>query len=78
MKLTKLSQFMEMVYAEGSAPSRNTLRTQIREAQLPGGVQIGGHYYVDMDEFDRVTGLRDKLAARKAELARSPLLAGLL
>jgi len=78
MRLAKLSKFRDMIYAEGSAPSLNTLRAQIRADKLPGGLIQGDHFFVDMDEFDRVTGLRDKIAARQAQVAKDPLLAGLI
>jgi hypothetical protein len=78
MKLIKLSTFVEIVFAEGSAPSLNTLRTQIRTGKIPGGTVQADHFYVDMDEYDRATGLHRNLVARKAELASHPLLAGLV
>lgn len=75
MRLAKLSEFRRMVFAEGSAPSLNTLRTRIRD--IPGGRIEMGHYYVDLDEYDRATRLRERLAAEQAELERNPLVAGL-
>ena len=77
MRLAKLSKFREMVYAEGSAPSLNTLRTRINSKQIPGGRVDCGKYYVDMDEYSSATGLRDRLASEQEELARNPLVAGL-
>ncbi len=77
MRLAKLSKFREMVYAEGSAPSLNTLRTRINNQQIPGGRVEHGHYYVDLDEFDRQTHYRERLAAEQKELAANPLVAGL-
>ena len=77
MRLAKLSKFRELIYADGSAPSLNTLRARIIAGQIPGGKLESGHYYVDLDEFDKVTHLRDNLAAEAAELKRDPLLEGL-
>jgi len=77
MRLAKLSKFRELIYADGSAPSLNTLRARIASNQIPGGKVEAGHYYVDLDEFDKVTHLRDNLAAEAAELKKSPLLEGL-
>lgn len=77
MRLIKLSKFRDMRYADGSAPSLNTLRARIVAGQIPGGTIDAGHYYVDLDEFDRTTHLRDNLAAEAAELKRHPLLEGL-
>ena len=78
MRLAKLSKFRDLIYAEGSAPSLNTLRARIVAGQIPGGKVDGGHYYVDLDEFDRATHLRARIAAEQAELARDPELASLL
>jgi hypothetical protein len=77
MKLAKLSAFRELVYAEGSAPSLNTLRARISNKQIPGGCVEHGHYYVDLDEFDRATNYRARLIAEQKELAADPLVAGL-
>lgn len=78
MRLSKLSKFRELIYAEGSAPSLNTLRARIDREEIPGGTVDGGRYYVDLDKYDQVTHFRDNLAAEQAELARSPLLQGLI
>lgn len=77
MRLAKLSKFREMIYAEGSAPSMNTLRARVNSKLIPGGRVEHGHYYVDLDEFDRATNYRERLAAEQAELASNPLVAGL-
>lgn len=77
MRLAKLSKFRDLIYAEGSAPSLNTLRARINSKQIPGGVVEHGKYYVDLDEYDRCTGLRDRLVEEQAELSRNPLVAGL-
>jgi hypothetical protein len=76
MRLAKLSEFVTLVYTPASAPSLDRLRARIGE--IPGGTKLGCRYYVDLDEFDRVTGLRRKIDARRAELAADPLLAGLI
>jgi len=77
MRLAKLSKFRDLIYADGSAPSLNTLRARIIAGQIPGGKVDAGHYYVDLDAFDKATHLRDNLAAEAAELKRDPLLEGL-
>ena len=76
MRLAKLSEFRSLVYTPDSAPSLNTLRAQIE--QIPGGRRMGSRYYVDLDEFDAQTHLRDGILARRAELQRNPLLEGLV
>lgn len=78
MRLAKLSEFRQLVYTPASAPSDSTLRRRIDRGQVPGGTIQQGHYYVDLEEYDRATKLRAQLTARQAELARNPLLAGLL
>lgn len=76
MRLTKLSEFRRLVYLDGSAPSVRTLRARIHE--IPGGQVQLGHYYVDLDEYDRVTGYRTKLDKKREELRKDPRLASLL
>jgi hypothetical protein len=76
MRLTTLKNFRDLVYAPGSAPSMRTLRERIRE--IPGGTVELGRYYVDLDAYDRAKNLRANVAARVAELERSPLLESLL
>lgn len=66
MRLAKLSAFRRLVYAEGSAPSLATLRARIES--IPGGRIEHGHYYVDLDEYERVNGLRASLEARQKTL----------
>lgn len=78
MKLAKLREFRSLNYTEASAPSENTLRRQIERKEIPGGTRRGRTYYVDLDEYDRATNLRRRLAAEQAELAKHPLLAGLV
>lgn len=78
MRLAKLSEFRRLVYTPESAPSDSTMRRRIDKGQVPGGIVQQGHYYVDLDEYDRATKLRARLTAQQAELARNPLLAGLL
>jgi len=76
MRLVKLSKFREMVYAEGSAPCLETLRARIHD--IPGGTIQLGRYYVDLDEYDRATGLRSSIEARIKVLRADPLLEGLV
>ena len=76
MRLAKLREFRRLVYSPQSAPSLTTLRARIWE--IPGGTIQWGRYYVDLDEYDRATGLRAKLEASQRELAKNSLLEGLL
>jgi hypothetical protein len=76
MRLMKLSQYRLLVYAPGSAPSLSTLRSRIQE--IPGGTILHGHYYVDMDKLESVADLRADMVAKERELAKDPLLGGLV
>jgi hypothetical protein len=76
MRLTTLEKFRQLIYAPDSAPSLRTLRKRIQ--QIPGGTVELGRYYVDLDAYDRAKNLRSSVAARVAELERSPLLESLL
>ena len=76
MRLAKLSEFRRPVYSPHSAPSMRTLRAHIQE--IPGGIVEAGHYYIDLDEYDRAHALRAGIAARRTELAKDPLLEGLI
>ena len=78
MRLSKLSEFRRLMYTPDSAPTLPTLRARINKGTVPGGVVVGGRYYVDLDEFDRVTDYRRRLQAEIAELEKSPLLEGLV
>lgn len=78
MRLAKLSEFRRLIYTPASAPSDSTLRRRIDKGQVPGGTIQQGHYYVDLDEYDRATKLRARLTARLTELEHHPLLADLL
>lgn len=78
MRLVKLSEFRRMVYVPGSAPALKTLRARIERGDLAGGTIEGGRYYVDLDEYERATAMRRKLERDRNELARSPLLEGLV
>ena len=75
MRLIALSEFRNLIYAPGSAPSLRTLQRRIDE--IPGGMRLAGRYYVDLDEFDKKTRKRQKLEERKAEIASNPLMQGL-
>lgn len=76
MRLMKLSQYRSLIYAPGSAPSLGTLRSRIEE--IPGGMILHGHYYVDLDKLERVTDVRADMLARERELAHDPILAEIL
>lgn len=76
MRLAKLSEFRSLIYTTDSAPTLSTLRARIYE--IPGGTIQWGRYYVDLDEYERSTGLRAQIAVRQAELAKHPLLEHLI
>jgi hypothetical protein len=76
MRLANLSEFRKLVYTPDSAPCLNTLRSRIKK--IPGGTVLDGRYYVDLDEFDRVKGLRTAIADRQKTLAKNSLLEGLI
>lgn len=78
MRLAKLTEFKSLVYTPGSAPAETTLRRRIDRGLIPGGKLQEGHYYVDLDEYDRATNMRANLVAQQAELAKHPLLQGLV
>ena len=78
MRLAKLTEFRSMVFTPESAPSVRTIRLQIDQGKIPGGMVQGGRYYVDLDAYDVATNLRAGLLARQRELSRDPLLEGLL
>ena len=78
MRLASLGEFRRLIYTPDSAPSLNTLRARIRNGRLAGGVIDGGHYYVDLDEFDRKHNLRGQIAAAQATLEADSRLAGLI
>lgn len=78
MRLAKLSEYRRMIYAEGSAPSLNTLRSLIDRNQIPGGEKRHGRYFVDLDANDQATSLRADIAKRQIAIAKDPLMAGLI
>lgn len=80
MRLAKLAQFREMVYAPGSAPALKTLRARIERGDLAGGTVDGGRYYVDLDEWERRTRMRQNAEADRNEIVRenAELLDGLV
>lgn len=78
MRLTKLREFAKNFYTEGSRPAESTLRRHVDLGLIPGGQKVAGRYYVDLDEYSRATNLRAQLAEQQAQLARNPLLAGLV
>ena len=67
-----------MVYTPSSAPALRTLRDRIRAGKLPGGRVDCGRFVVDLDEYDRVTNLRQSIDRRRRELEADPRLAGLI
>ena len=76
MRLAKLSEFRRLIFTPDSAPKLDTLRAKIDK--IPGGTIQAGRYYVDLDEYDRATNLRMGIEAKRAELAKNPLLDGLI
>jgi hypothetical protein len=76
MRLAKLSEFRRLVFTPESAPALKTLRKHFDS--LPGATMLHGEFYIDLDEFDRVHGLSRGIAAKQAELAKNPLLKGLV
>lgn len=78
MRLANLKEFCRLFYTEESAPCLNTLRASINRNEQPGGVRVGRRYYVDLDEFDRVSNLTGKLIERRKQLAQCEELEGLL
>lgn len=78
MRLAKLREFRETFFTPDSAPCDGTLRKQIDSEQLPGGTRVGRQYFVDLDEYARATNLRAQLIAQQSDLAKHPLLKGLV
>ncbi len=76
MRLIKLTQYRQLVYVNGSAPSLGTLRSRIHE--IPGGQILHGHYYVDLDKLEAATDMLAEVRQRERELTNNPLLAGLV
>ena len=63
-------------YAEGSAPSIDTLRRRIKE--IPGGRIEFGRYFVDLDIVDNVNNVRGDIAETRERLKNDPSLEGLI
>jgi hypothetical protein len=76
MRLAKLTEFRKLVYTPNSAPCLNSLRSRIKK--IPGGTILDGRYFVDLDEFDRINGLRSAITDRQQALATNSLLEGLI
>jgi hypothetical protein len=76
MRLAKLSEFRRLIDTSESAPTFNTLRARIRD--IPGGTIQWGRYYVDLDEYDRVKGIRAEIAVGQARMAKNSLLERLI
>lgn len=78
MRLCKLKAFRNLIYAPDGAPSLCALRAQISAGTMPGGLVLGGRYYVDLDAFDHATGLSVDLREQVGRLEKSPDLEGLI
>lgn len=79
MRLASLNEFRRLVYTPESAPAIKTLRARIRAGKLAGGrLDEDGHYYVDLDAYDRQHNLRAGILEKVRQLEADPLLAGLL
>lgn len=76
MRLANLTEFRNLVFSPRSVPCLNTLRARIKT--IPGGALLHGRYYVDLDEFNRVTGLRADIENKLQTLTRNPRLDGLI
>jgi hypothetical protein len=75
VRLAKLSEYRDMVYAPGSRPTLDTLRRRIKE--IPGGRVELGRYY-DLDANDRVNKLLDAAHDKVDRLRNNPLLKDLV
>ena len=76
MRLATLAEYRRLVYAEGSAPSIDTLRRRIKES--PGGRKEFGRYFVDLDMIERVNTVRSEIAESRERFRNDPLLKGLI
>jgi hypothetical protein len=76
MRLATLAEYRRLVYAEGSAPSIDTLRRKIKE--IPGGRKEFGRYFVDLDMIERVNTVRSEIAETRERFRNDPLLKGLI
>jgi hypothetical protein len=76
VRLATLAEYRRLVYAEGSAPTLNTLRRRIKD--IPGGRIELGRYYVDLDAYDRVNHVRRDIDETRERLRNNPLLKGLI
>jgi hypothetical protein len=76
MRLATLAEYRRLVYAEGSAPSIDTLRRRIKE--IPGGRKEFGRYFVDLDMIERVNTVRSEIAESRERFRNDPLLKGLI
>jgi hypothetical protein len=76
MRLATLAEYRRLVYAEGSAPSIETLRRKIKE--IPGGRKEFGRYFVDLDMIDKVNTVRSEIAESRERFRNDPLLKGLI
>jgi hypothetical protein len=78
MRLANLKEFRRLIYTPDSAPAESTLRAQISRGEIPGGKRHGARYYVDLDEFLRVSAAGSDLHQQHAETSKAPELEGLL
>lgn len=78
MRLASPKEFRSLVFTPATAPSERTVRANIAAKKYPGSIHIAGKPYVDLDVFDRETGLASELLATREALAKSPDLEGLI
>lgn len=78
MRLAKLTEFRSLYYSPESAPCMNTLRSKVRRKKIAGGFMEDGHYYVDLDEYDRLHNVRAQVEDKLERLAENPVLRGLV
>jgi hypothetical protein len=76
VRLVSLKEFRSIVFSAESAPSVATLRMNINK--IAGGCKMLGRYYVDIDEYNRVTQLSAKVEETIERLSKTPELEGLL
>lgn len=78
MRLASLQEFRSLVFTEASAPSVGTLRDQVKAGRVPGGQRLLGRYYIDLDEFMRISAMKADLNKQHAETAQLDELQGLI
>lgn len=78
MRLCTLRAFRSLIYAPGSEPSFTTLRARADRGEIPGACKQGGRRYIDLDIYDKQTGMSAELREEIGQLEKSPELEGLL